>query len=384
MPVAVERRRVGGEGGCFQCVGEAVRLRSALAPAPRCRPIRCSAAASRKVRRSQYASFCRPPESVTTTARRLRRGRASRGSRAGRSLRHWAAGRCRSRRARGACADAPGRRTGDRRADCGDDCSQPVGLGVRLPVDRQRGVGRRRARRAPPRDRREDPRRVGHHVADDLEPPGDAFDASCLRDRSSGTRRSAASRSTSSRFRSSGIVEVEAAQPRLDVGDRDAAGRVRAGETSSSCRRRRAPSPAARARSRRGYPDPSRRHPRCAGRGDSAGSGMSSSSKKTCDIPVSQCWPEWSDDLVDPGVASASESGRRLDELGAVPDDGEDAHRVATIAALRCGPLAQLVEQGTLNPKVEGSIPSRPIRNARFRKRRGWVRRAVATGGIGI
>ena len=28
----------------------------------------------------------------------------------------------------------------------------------------------------------------------------------------------------------------------------------------------------------------------------------------------------------------------------------------------RCGPLAQLVEQGTLNPKVEGSIPSRPTR----------------------
>ena len=27
----------------------------------------------------------------------------------------------------------------------------------------------------------------------------------------------------------------------------------------------------------------------------------------------------------------------------------------------RSGPLAQLVEQGTLNPKVEGSIPSRPI-----------------------
>src|SRR5438552_8776143 len=25
-----------------------------------------------------------------------------------------------------------------------------------------------------------------------------------------------------------------------------------------------------------------------------------------------------------------------------------------------CGPLAQLVEQGTLNPKVEGSNPSRP------------------------
>ena len=25
-----------------------------------------------------------------------------------------------------------------------------------------------------------------------------------------------------------------------------------------------------------------------------------------------------------------------------------------------CGPLAQLVEQGILNPKVGGSIPSRP------------------------
>src|ERR671938_393308 len=29
-------------------------------------------------------------------------------------------------------------------------------------------------------------------------------------------------------------------------------------------------------------------------------------------------------------------------------------------AASRPGPLAQLVEQGTLNPKVEGSSPSRP------------------------
>src|SRR5918996_1104310 len=28
--------------------------------------------------------------------------------------------------------------------------------------------------------------------------------------------------------------------------------------------------------------------------------------------------------------------------------------------AIRLGPLAQLVEQGTLNPKVAGSIPARP------------------------
>ncbi|MDF2696268.1 MAG: hypothetical protein K0S65_4651, partial [Labilithrix sp.] len=31
------------------------------------------------------------------------------------------------------------------------------------------------------------------------------------------------------------------------------------------------------------------------------------------------------------------------------------------------GPLAQLVEQGTLNPKVEGSNPSRPTSSAYFR-----------------
>ena len=28
----------------------------------------------------------------------------------------------------------------------------------------------------------------------------------------------------------------------------------------------------------------------------------------------------------------------------------------------RAGPVAQLVEQGTFNPKVAGSIPARPIR----------------------
>jgi hypothetical protein len=31
------------------------------------------------------------------------------------------------------------------------------------------------------------------------------------------------------------------------------------------------------------------------------------------------------------------------------------------------GPLAQLVEQGTLNPKVEGSSPSRPIKSPHIR-----------------
>src|SRR6266516_746076 len=37
----------------------------------------------------------------------------------------------------------------------------------------------------------------------------------------------------------------------------------------------------------------------------------------------------------------------------------------AATMAVRTGPLAQLVEQGTLNPKVEGSNPSRPTRRGR-------------------
>ena len=38
--------------------------------------------------------------------------------------------------------------------------------------------------------------------------------------------------------------------------------------------------------------------------------------------------------------------------------------RIAPLGyAALSGPLAQLVEQGTLNPKVEGSNPSRPILN---------------------
>src|SRR5207253_3176014 len=55
-------------------------------------------------------------------------------------------------------------------------------------------------------------------------------------------------------------------------------------------------------------------------------------------------------------------------ELRPVADDGEDLHLGEATMAGRCvrllGPLAQLVEQGTLNPKVAGSIPARPTQNA--------------------
>src|SRR5207245_498292 len=66
------------------------------------------------------------------------------------------------------------------------------------------------------------------------------------------------------------------------------------------------------------------------------------------------------DHLVDAGVAKREREWRGLDELRPVSDDGDDDHDRATIRGAS-GPLAQLVEQGTLNPKVEGSIPSRPI-----------------------
>jgi hypothetical protein len=46
-----------------------------------------------------------------------------------------------------------------------------------------------------------------------------------------------------------------------------------------------------------------------------------------------------------------------------VPARCEAAGRVTPIPTLvRRGPLAQLVEQGTFNPKVAGSIPARPTR----------------------
>ena len=61
-----------------------------------------------------------------------------------------------------------------------------------------------------------------------------------------------------------------------------------------------------------------------------------------------------------PALAQRDRERRRLDELRPVPDDGEDLHRPGYDYAAALGPLAQLVEQGTLNPKVEGSIPSRP------------------------
>ncbi len=64
-------------------------------------------------------------------------------------------------------------------------------------------------------------------------------------------------------------------------------------------------------------------------------------------------------DLVDSPLPEGDREGRRLDELGAVSHHGQRFH--GRYSTPRLGPLAQLVEQGTLNPKVEGSNPSRPM-----------------------
>src|SRR5207237_10256133 len=72
--------------------------------------------------------------------------------------------------------------------------------------------------------------------------------------------------------------------------------------------------------------------------------------------------PGVDDDLVETVLAEGDRRGRGLDELGAVAHDRGDFH--AGYTTHRLGPLAQLVEQGTLNPKVEGSNPSRPTSKA--------------------
>ena len=52
--------------------------------------------------------------------------------------------------------------------------------------------------------------------------------------------------------------------------------------------------------------------------------------------------------------AAGSRSARLIARESQIP--------VSAYTGLRRGPVAQLVEQGTFNPKVAGSIPARPIR----------------------
>src|SRR4051812_18813919 len=66
-----------------------------------------------------------------------------------------------------------------------------------------------------------------------------------------------------------------------------------------------------------------------------------------------------------PASRSAAETGPDLMNCGRLPTTERTFMGAEATMARRCvrllGPLAQLVEQGTLNPKVAGSIPARPI-----------------------
>ena len=202
-----------------------------------------------------------------------RRARASRGSRPARSGAAAARARCRARRAPCAYAGGPGRRTTQPVAFRASTMpAQPLGLGVRLAVDRQHAYGssHHRARRS--RDRREEPRRVGHHVAHHLGSPGTPSAASCRASARPGRRAACAIRSISIRFRSSGIERSPLRRPAstcasgtsaADGRERARQGRVRVAVDEHPVRR------APRAAARRS-PPASRPCRRCAGRVRSA------------------------------------------------------------------------------------------------------------------
>jgi hypothetical protein len=61
-----------------------------------------------------------------------------------------------------------------------------------------------------------------------------------------------------------------------------------------------------------------------------------------------------------PALRSAELRGPDLMNCGRFPTT-DRTFTGATLQWPTPGPLAQLVEQGTLNPKVAGSIPARPI-----------------------
>ena len=209
-------------------------------------------------------------------ARRARRARASRDSRAARSPRRSAGSSMpfasSAWRVRG-CTGKTNRRSASPSA--ATISPQPVGLGVRLAVDRQRGVRRRRGPR-----RRVCAIGAKIRVASAItSPTTSAFpptpsDASCAAERSSGQRRSAREPVDLDAVPLLGHREVEAAQPGLDVCDADVAGgaRTRDGRVRVAVDEHPV-GPLAPRRRRRSRPSSRRCRP-CAGRAGSAGSGM--------------------------------------------------------------------------------------------------------------
>ncbi len=247
-----------------------------------------------------------------------------------------------------------------------DDPCEPVGPDVRLAVDR-REHERPRLEAEPledvrplARERREPHRGVRHHVPDDLDPSrhvlGEERFARALVRR----QQQPGEPVDLDPVPLLGHLEVAASQPRLDVRDRGACEDSRAGAREGRVRV---------AVDEHGIGSLAFRD--CKDRGlhrlGIGGVQIEAVARLAESELVEEDLRELrvvvlsgvDDDFVDSTLAQRHRKRCGLDELRTVPDDGEDLHDVATLLS-HLGPLAQLVEQGTLNPKVVGSIPTRP------------------------
>ena len=227
-------------------------------------------------------------------------------------------------------------------ADAFDDPPQALRGRVCLAVDREQEVSARlepqlfERARALARDWREPQRRVGHHVADDLGPAGNALDGELLA--------RALVRREEQLGQSVGLDpvallrhrEVAAAQPGLDVCQRHACvhGRKRPGQGRVGVAVDEHPvGPFLRERLRD-------RLPHRLGVGGAQIEGVArflqpqllEEDLRELGVVV---LPGMEHDLVDTALSQRDRSGRRLDELRSVSDHGEDLHARLDYAALR-------------------------------------------------
>ena len=206
-----------------------------------------------------------------------------------------------------------------------DDRPQAGRLGVRLPMDRQHRVGLCVRGCPAPRNGLEETRCIAHHVAHHLaparaRPPARAAMRSARRDRRGGPtagRPRCGSALLASTGRSSGgrPRRARSAPPR----------RRRAPPPgSSSCRRRRAPSRAALPRSPRGSAGSSPAGRRCAGRACGPAPGCRARRRRPATSRGPSAGPCAARPRRSPPSRERHRERRRLDELGPVPDHGED------------------------------------------------------------
>ena len=221
------------------------------------------------------------------------------------------------------------------------DPAQALGPHVRLPVDGRDDVRAGRVGRwdAFARDGREAEGRVGHHVADHLDTPGGALVSQRRRRslvRAEEERREPVDLDPRALLRHR---QVPAPQARLDVRERDAGRhrgpgarerRVRVPEDEHDVRRL--------GREHRGD---RRRQPVDVCRAEVEPMGrlvqpeLVDEDLRQLVVPV---LPRVHDDLVDRRLSERHGERRRLDELRAVADDGEHAHRARVDACPRRGP----------------------------------------------